>query len=621
MMSDGNPVSAAPTPPTNPLDKSLDRYAEELRKLESTTPEPSCQQIIEVLVARDEVEKQKDAESHPTGASIFRLIELDGRLKALANAIATNQQLCQWKEHVNALPTSWWWQIATGTPYFTQCLESYEEALTKLEDAENPSVEQALKVLKARDAVEITLKNQPSVPETIAKTIIELDQRLKQQRTILTKDKQLLEWKKSLSPPESHWWWNFHPPSIFAAEDDSMSFIDRLWIVAAIALLGVAAAFVVDTAQKFQTFGKTDKGVGSDAFQNLVVILQGGGLLTLTASALTKKGQKLLEDTLTSIPFISPKGQAPTTFGLSCLALGAAIGINRSLPFFGDVYYKQGQEFAEEGQLFKAQEKYLQADKFLTDNDGKAKLSLALGKVYEQQGNMLKAIETYNNALATDDPNVINNLSRAMLLDGLEQVGWTGKIKDDKILSKVEIYIQLVRNKLKSVSDPQKQAVAPNKNLDDLEKKLDKEVNINDGILQWARVDLNKPNWNEYDNKLLKKAKDFFQKAQELDEHLPTTPEGRNTRCYKELAWASLNLQYTKKWNTEETYTICEEILDASPKDINEARLMKATFDLFVDKALNPRSPNVPFEKVTRQEESPKKALPQQSSSAATQNR
>ncbi|HBL12767.1 MAG TPA: hypothetical protein DD379_15470 [Cyanobacteria bacterium UBA11162] len=562
--------------------KTVERYKKALQKLIEKEDNPSTGEILKVLCARDEVAKICSGNQLQPEDRIAEIKKLDNRLWQNAVVIAKDDNLDEWKAYYNPPASSWWWEIATEAPYFIEYVKRYQQVLHHLESSINlPEKEEedlVLKLLKARDAVEKALKNQPSVPEPIAQHIIKLDQRLKKQRLILTKGKRLLIWKKTLNPPQSHWWWHFQP-SIFGEEDEVMPLKDRLWILAALACITIAASIALNTTQTFQSFRQDKDAVKADTTQNAIALAQGIGLLGVSGVTTTQKGRKFIETVLTSIPFIRPQWQAEATFGLSLTALGIVYGINHSLPQFGNWYFQQGEKFVEEGELFKAKANYLQAKKFFRDANENAQISLELGKVYEQQGNFQGAIKEYESALATDNSEVMNNLGRAMLLEGLEKVSWTGKIKDDAVIRKARSYFEQVENKLNKKEGSQKQQRTSDKNQDTQTERLLKDTYINQGILAWSKVDFNSS--DQKDINLLQDAQSFFNKAQNLDNELPTTPDSRNVRCYLELANALVDREQGKTKYRNDVY-YCDKINSyGNINDINEAKLLGSIWKLF----------------------------------------
>jgi hypothetical protein len=606
------------------LDKAIKRYDDALKGL-GAAPQGSTQEIPEkikeVLLARDAIEQVRKEEKQLPQETIGQIIELDDDLWKQASVIANaDENIQRWKVHFNPPDANWWWQITTESAYLSQCVERYEKNLQDLQQTFEPTQTQTLKLLRSRDALEKALKKSASLPESISERIIKLDRELKEQRLVLAKGKQLLNWKKSLNPPSSNWWWDFKP-TLFGDEDAPLSWKDRIWLLGALSCLLLAGSFVVNTTQVFQSgtgaTGKDKAGetTRSDPAQNALVIFQGAGLVSLTASAVTQKGQKAIEDLITSIPLIPPRWHAPTTFGLSVIALGVTYGINKSLPSFGQWYFDHGQQLEENAQLFQAKEQYLQAKKFWTGRDEKVKLTLALGGLYEQQQEFDNAITEYKNALGTDDPHIISHLGRALVLKESFNVGWIGKVPENKAtLKQAKYYFQLVERKIKQDNKNNNQKGNKSGTADQQKnknKELEKELYINQGLYHWSQVDFNqdKKTWKSNDIDNLESAKEWFQKADKLDKELPTTPDGRNARCYLGLTESLQEVPNRPKANPKRELNkyvnYCDKIM-FSVSDINESNMMQSVYDLLYPKypqesrqAENPENPENPEQNQT----------------------
>jgi hypothetical protein len=87
-------------------------------------------------------------------------------------------------------------------------LKSYEAAIESLKQAGSSiGVEQVLDVFKARDAVQVALKEQKSIPTSRLKKVIELDAALREKAELITKAincetiEQFALWRESVHPP------------------------------------------------------------------------------------------------------------------------------------------------------------------------------------------------------------------------------------------------------------------------------------------------------------------------------------------------------------------------------------------------------------------------------------
>ncbi len=86
------------------------------------------------------------------------------------------------------------------------CLNCYEHYLLALEMA-SPQKEQVLDVLAARDAVERTLTDGAKLSGVQWVKLKKLDDRLKQQKDAIAQTLDLEQWRETVKPSESAWWW------------------------------------------------------------------------------------------------------------------------------------------------------------------------------------------------------------------------------------------------------------------------------------------------------------------------------------------------------------------------------------------------------------------------------
>lgn len=279
-----------------------------------------------------------------------------------------------------------------------QAIADYAKALSLIEEATaNPSKQQILKLLLARDAVVQALPEKIQVSEDSIARLIELDGKLKSQGEAIATYGALAEWRESLESAESSWWWFFQPPKIIHKRDR----YDWLWDTLTAAALVLSGSYMVNTLQNFSVGGL---GV-LEAFGT---IAQGAGIALVGKGALTSDGKEKVKSTLKKLN-IPPHFYSEATFGFSTLLLLGAYGLHSSLPSWGNSYYKKGQEFYREGDLPAAENEYLKAIRLDSDN---VNIRTDLGVVYESIGDIDKALTDYKHALKLGDPQAINNIGR-----------------------------------------------------------------------------------------------------------------------------------------------------------------------------------------------------------------
>jgi hypothetical protein len=87
----------------------LEHYASNLSILEVAAPHPNAAQVLETLLARDDLRiALRDTHSENAG-HMARLIELDRRLQQQAVAIANAVPLGEWRSSRQPPEDAWWW--------------------------------------------------------------------------------------------------------------------------------------------------------------------------------------------------------------------------------------------------------------------------------------------------------------------------------------------------------------------------------------------------------------------------------------------------------------------------------------------------------------------------------
>ncbi|MBP0020657.1 MAG: tetratricopeptide repeat protein [Cyanobacteria bacterium SBLK] len=462
------------------LNKAIARYETALNALQTSTEADKSEQVLEVLLARDAVEEARKGQKQLPQTSVAKLVKLDRDLKELSPEIASYDTIAEWKVSLNRQAQYWWWEFKTTAPLPDRALARYQRALKVIEDESRPPVHgELLEALLARDEVEEaisgTFQNQP-VPEKFAKQLIDLDRQLKRHRMNLNVNNQLAQWKRSLKR-ENFWWWNLKP-ELLGSEEDPPS--PRDWVLTGLAIgaLGIAASFILSTAQ---TFSKEVEGVQADAAQNLATVLQVVGLGTAGAGALTKKGQDTIEKMVTVLRLPSNL-HAPAALGIAGGLMAVTGIVNASLPVWGGWYISRAKNFEVYNELIKARDSYLQASKFVRSVEAQAEITVGLGKIYERLGRYDKAEQEYEKARLLNDPAAMNALGRILLIQELArqgQLSFTRKtlIDAESLLGRSQTALLPEDSNIEELieSDPEKAAIV-----------LD--AGINQVMLEWLKA-------------------------------------------------------------------------------------------------------------------------------------
>ena len=281
----------------------------------------------------------------------------------------------------------------------------YQTAIEEIENtrkrssslATKPSAEQVLEVLLARDQLQNSI-DECDQSSALTVKLLELDARLRSLGPDLAKSGSLEEWKASINPPESAWWWRFEPPVQIGAWDK----LDWFWNGLTAAALAATASFSVTILQAMS--------VGGLSWQaSLGTIAQGAGLALLGGGALTTEGQKKVQGLLRNYN-IPPEFYSEITFAASFSLFLVVNGLYSFLPKY---FYERGEELYTNGDLNKAAEVLQEA---LALNADLADAHLTLGRVYETLGQFDPALEQYEEVIQAGLPRGFNNAGRIYIL-------------------------------------------------------------------------------------------------------------------------------------------------------------------------------------------------------------
>lgn len=292
-------------------------------------------------------------------------------------------------------------QAANNHLTLDNSVERYANALETIEalttSKTQPSSEQVLELLVARDAVAEVLGAGASTQTQTLAIVLQLDERLKKQEVTIATAGKLAEWRKSLHPSESAWWWFFQAPKHIHPWDRW----DWLWDGLTATALVLSGSYMLSTLQAFSVGGLS-------VAETFGTLTQAAGLALVGKGALTSDGKEKVKTSFNKLK-IPEHLHSEVMFGLSMLMLLAAYGLHSSLPNISRLYYQQGMESYRQGKLRTAQEKYLQAGRLDPAN---VDLKIALGEIYESIGELDKALTQYKESLELGHPKGFNHTAR-----------------------------------------------------------------------------------------------------------------------------------------------------------------------------------------------------------------
>jgi tetratricopeptide (TPR) repeat protein len=330
---------------------------------------------------------------------------------------------------------------AKTQPSLDQAIAHYQSAVSAVELilAESAAVgsedlfalkKDVLELLIARDTVE--QQRQAIAIQGIRGStyilLLDLDERLGKLGGAIAAHLPLEDYRKSLKPPESSWWWFFSSPGTSAKVHRHDRF-DWAWNALTVVFLVLSTSFATNTAKAFST-------QGFDLLGTFSTISQGAGLALVAGGVLTDKGKRVAENILHSLK-IPPHFYAEATCGFSLTILGTTAVINGNLPAIGDLYYSWAETNRQRGDLTTALSQYQRALQFTPEN---SKLHVAMGRVAEAQGDLKIAQTHYENGRQMNDPAAISGLGRVLILQSLEEAGWTARI-DEKVARRADLLL------------------------------------------------------------------------------------------------------------------------------------------------------------------------------------
>jgi tetratricopeptide (TPR) repeat protein len=281
-----------------------------------------------------------------------------------------------------------------------QVLRHYAAVLELVRSPSPQDPTAVLKVLLARDRVQVTLNSDHHWSDESLLELVQLDEQLQSMSAAIAANPALDQWRKSLQPPDNHWWWYLSVPV-----EASWNRFDWLWNGGSLVCLAAFASYMTAFTAKF--------AIGGFDLLKSFGLVGNGTVAVLILSSLTQSGQQVLSKLLTRLK-IHPKYHSEVSFGASALLLLSAVAIQASLPSIGQYYYRQGAENFTARRFIPA-EKQLRQSLELQSDHGDA--HLLLGRIYEIQENVDAARAEYNLALQGNSVLAYNNLGRLLIAD------------------------------------------------------------------------------------------------------------------------------------------------------------------------------------------------------------
>lgn len=106
----------------NALEDSTALYADSMTALEKSMPNPSSQEILAVLTARDLIQAQILSRSYLSKDYLLKIKDLDDRLRTKSKIVSEVIELESWRLIINAPKDAWWWFLedTTNAPAWTR---------------------------------------------------------------------------------------------------------------------------------------------------------------------------------------------------------------------------------------------------------------------------------------------------------------------------------------------------------------------------------------------------------------------------------------------------------------------------------------------------------------------
>lgn len=260
-----------------------------------------------------------------------------------------------------------------------------------------------LKVLRSRDTVQTTLAATPKVPTETVLRLTQLDDRLRHQAGWIAETAALDNWRASIKPDDSAWWWSLKAP------EHRLERLNWLWEMLSLIFLTISVSLVVVISTRFLSGGPDVLGVLAIVGQSVLTLL--------TAGTLTASGRQALEQIFSQLSRFGLKKylwQAATS-ALSCALFILLLLFWSRLPAISNFFNNRGLDRYVAGELANARSDFERATS-LDPNNLPAHYNL--GQLHEGLQQLEPARTHYLIAARGDYTPAYNELGRLTLQSG-----------------------------------------------------------------------------------------------------------------------------------------------------------------------------------------------------------
>jgi tetratricopeptide (TPR) repeat protein len=279
-------------------------------------------------------------------------------------------------------------------------LDRYRQLIDGLKQRKQPiDSQQALEILTARDALQITLEEQKPVPIDILQQVIYLDTRFRANAvritTAINKNSrgELERWRESVKPSAEAWWWRLESIESPAPKQR----LDWFWKTLRLGAWAANISLLINIVTRFGGAG----GVGF--FDPLVVIVPGIGAL-LSAGDRIPTFEVVLKRLNVPKPYLETTKFAVTGTIFLVLIVGS-----HGIPWLSEWANSSGLEKFNDGDISNAEKDYKRS---ISLNGGNIDAHYNLGNLYEEWLETENAKKQYQIAIAHKFPKAYNNLGR-----------------------------------------------------------------------------------------------------------------------------------------------------------------------------------------------------------------